>query len=311
MKQKILLLGPQRRDPTLRDAVASLGLPARTPLAAITAGWEEREPEDVELGEHLGDRVQNLAIYKRADDVYRRDPELHEAMRQRHDTLRALQEIYRQRLGHALECARDLLTAPGDADLLEPERADAIEAVRLLDRRHLARVTEIHATFEQRWQPTQRDAVVAHRREIDAQLEDCGALLVAGGHVAILLNRMRLFGLETALPDRPLGAWSAGAMVMTEQIVLFHDSPPQGEGDAEVLVHGFGLCPGVVALPHAARRLKLDDATRVSLFARRFEPAICAALDPGTQLGWDGEKLTPQAGTRVLGGSGALKEAAV
>ena len=92
-------------------------------------------------------------------------------------------------------------------------------------------------------------------------------------------------------------------MALGERIVLFHDSPPQGAGHAEVLRSGLGLYAGIVALPHARRRLKLDDPDRVSLFARRFAPDRCLAFDDGARLDllgrrWDYaegiSRLTPQ-----------------
>jgi hypothetical protein len=97
-------------------------------------------------------------------------------------------------------------------------------------------------------------------------------------------------------------------MVLTERIVVFHDRPPQGAGDPEVLEAGFGAVSGVVALPHAERRLRLDDRTRVALFARRFEPAMCAALDPRTRLDWRDGRWLGRDGTRKLTASGELAE---
>ncbi len=286
----------------------SLGIPGDARIAAVTAGWEEREPEDMELGEHLGGRVVNLRIFQRGDDVYQRDPELHEAMRLRHDTLRKLQEIYRLRLAHALEAAREVLAMEEDEELMAPEREAAIEAVRELDRHHLRRVTEIVREFEERWRPAERETPAHHRREIAAELEGSAAVCIAGGHVAILLNRMRLFDLAPLLQTRPIVGWSAGAMALSEKIVLFHDSPPQGAGDAEVLVPGLGLCPGVVPLPHAKRRLRLDDRTRVELFARRFQDDLCAALDDRSRIDWDGAGWTGGPQTRKLCRDGSLRE---
>ena len=73
-------------------------------------------------------------------------------------------------------------------------------------------------------------------------------------------------------------------MAVSERVILFHDAPPHGPGNAEVLDAGLGLAAGVVPLPHAHRRLRLDDAERVSLMARRFAPASCNALDDGATL---------------------------
>jgi hypothetical protein len=118
----------------------------------------------------------------------------------------------------------------------------------------------------------------------------------AGGHVAALLNRLRLFDVASVVGERPIVAWSAGAMALSERIVLFHDSPPWGAGNAEVLDHGLGLCPGVLPLPHARRRLRLQDPRRVDLLVRRFAPLRCVGLDEGSKLRgrgavWAGEPV--------------------
>ncbi|MCC7012562.1 MAG: Type 1 glutamine amidotransferase-like domain-containing protein [Planctomycetes bacterium] len=309
VRSNVVLLGPQRLQPTLKDAVDSLGVRGR--IASVTAGWEEREREDQELAAHLHNRTYNLGLFERTEDVYRCDPELATAMRARHDRLRKLQELYRVRLSHLMEAARELLrreSLPGYAGLIEPEVRGAIDAVRRLDDEHVQRVREVHVEFAQRWKPQEREHVARHRREIKDVLDSSSALCIAGGHVAILLNRLRLFGVLDLLREQPILAWSAGAMVVTERVVVFHDRPPQGAGDAEVLEVGLSAVQGVVALPHADKRLHLDDRTRVALFARRFEPAVCAALWPCTRMDWRDGRWSGQSGTRKLTTSGELLE---
>ena len=61
----IVLLGPQRLKPTAATIVEELGIEG--PIAAITAGWEERESEDDELAEHFGGRTVNLKLHERAE----------------------------------------------------------------------------------------------------------------------------------------------------------------------------------------------------------------------------------------------------
>ena len=122
-----------------------------------------------------------------------------------------------------------------------------------------------------RWHLSERDVVARQRHELQKLLKNSLALCIAGGHVSILLNRLWLFDVAGLLPKTmPVVAWSAGAMALAERVVLFHDSPPQGRGYAEVLCAGVGLCPGVVPLPHAKKRLQLNDQVRVQLLARRF-----------------------------------------
>jgi hypothetical protein len=179
---------------------------------------------------------------------------------------------------------RDLRKREGREELLVAERASALDDVRRLDDHHLASVLEIERDFAAQWKPWERDAVVRQRLEIARIAAECGALAVAGGNVAVLLNRMRLFGVMDIFGDHTVFAWSAGAMAMTERIVIFHDDPPWGRGNPVILGPGFGLCRGIVALPHAHRRLRLDRPSRLRLWHERFHPLDCVAFDDGSWL---------------------------
>ena len=284
----ITLLGPQRLAPTLVHAVRGGGVTGD--VAVVTAGWQEREEEVDELREHLQTEgaggVVNLRLYHRAEQVFHDDPELQRLLRQRQDRLRRMQELYRLRLAHAMDAARELLLRRGDPELLVPEREAAIAAIRELDRVHLERVRAVHAETDAQVRPFEREAVARHREELRGLIGGCAAFAVAGGHVALLLNRLRLFGIVELIGDRPVFAWSGGAMVCGERLVLFHDDPPQGPGNAEVLEAGLGLYTGVLPLPHAKRRLRLDEPLPVALFARRFADVQCVALDDSVILRW-------------------------
>lgn len=310
----VTLLGPQRLQPTLNHAVADVDrlVGARGSLAVVSAGWEERELEIQELDAHVGGRALNLEVYTRVEDVFAKDPNLLAAMRRRHDTLRELQELYRLRLAHELAAVRELAARVEEQSASSTRAAAlaaAIDAVQALDGEHLARVDEVNQAFEERVAPAQRPTVERHRRQLAEILRRCSMLCIAGGHVGVLLHRLRLFDVLGLHGDRPIIAWSAGAMVCCERVVLFHDSPPQGPGDAEVYDRGFGLVPGIVALPHARRRLRLDDPRRVSLFARRFAPARGVALDERTRVDRSDAGVRVAAGTRVLRASGEVREA--
>ncbi len=313
-RHRVVLLGPQRLQPTLDKAIEALHV--RGSIAAITAGWEEREDEDQEMRAHLGGRTVNLQVYARVEEIMSRDPELRRAMRERADRLREQHELYRVRLVHAMAAARELQKrepqlrdGDGKSAMLEAEREAAIDAVRTLDAFHLARVAAVHAEFEAALRPLEREGVVRHRRELARILEDTSALCVAGGHVVVLLHRMRLLDVLGLAGAQPIVAWSAGAMVLGTRVVLFHDSPPQGEGNAEVYEEGLGAHAGLVPLPHAKKRLHLHDALRVSLLARRFAPDPCIALDPLTRMEWDGRSWRGDPGTLRLDERGMLVQA--
>ncbi len=306
--KSIALLGPQRLKPNLAQVVDRLDV--RGKVAAITAGWQEREEEDQELRDHLGRRVYNLELHRRGEEIYRQDRELFGAHRERQDRLRSLLQLYRYRLDYTIQPVRELLqrelAQPAESGLLTTEVELALEALRHLDAEYLRRIREENEAFEKKHTPSERPAVQEHRREVEDMIADSEAVAIAGGHVAVLLNRIRLFDLARVFAGKAIFAWSAGAMLLGQRVVLFHDHPPQGAGNAEVFEEGLGLYPGLVALPHARYRLSLGDQQRVSLFARRFAPARCVPLDAGACVLFEEGRCLPDPGTQHLDVSGAL-----
>lgn len=304
----VVLLGPQRFHPTLRSVVDGLGVDGR--IAAVTAGWQEREEDDAELSAHLGGRVVNLLLHRRGEEAMAADSTLFARLRRRQERLKRLQALYRVRLDPQLAAVRRLLEREG-GDVLAGERDHAIELVRALDEHHLDRVREIHVEDDAPWPAPEEGhgrypVLERHRAEIAEILAGCAALAIAGGHVAVLLNRLRLFRVLEQAPELPVFAWSAGAMALAERIVLFHDSPPQGAGNAEVLDVGLGLLgPGLAGeallpLPHASLRLRLGDPDRVAVFARRFAPLAPVTLDPGARIVLGGGHIREAEGSERL-----------
>jgi hypothetical protein len=293
---RVILLGPQRR-PTVDTVVRSLRLDG--PVATITAGWQERESDDGELATLLGGRAANLGLYGRWLDVQERDPEYALAERRLQGVLTEIQEIYLLRLDHALQAVYALQRR--DADQLRAEAlGEAIAAVRELDAAHLRHVNSVRAEFYQQLQPHDRPVIAGHRGAVAAILGDSAALVVAGGHVGVLSDVMHLFNVAAALrsgaersgaegPGSTVIAWSAGAMTLTDRIVLFHDRSAYGPGHPEVYGSGLSVLRDVVLLPHAKARLLLDDTPRMAVFARRFSPARCVPLENGTRIEVDGD----------------------
>lgn len=298
MRVPILLLGPQRLAPTLGEEAQALGL--RGPIGVITAGWQEREEEDEELRAALGLPATNLRLYGRWEDIQTRDPEFHRLHRAHQDRLRRIQDLYRKRLSHAMAAVGALWDGATGDPFLAAARDHAIEQIRDLDEHHLRQIVAQHEQYEEELRPGERPVVREHRDELRELSRSFEGFAIAGGHVAILLNRLRLFGLADLLRERPVIAWSAGAMAMCDRVVLFHDFPPQGEGHAEVLDSGLRLCRGVVPLPHARHRLDLGNRTRVAITARRFAPAICVPLNERQQVLWDGRSARPGPGVAPL-----------
>ena len=76
-------------------------------------------------------------------------------------------------------------------------------------------------------------------------------------------------------------------MALTERVLLFHDQAPHGPAHAEFADHGLGWLRGCVLLPHARRRLRIEDPARMAVLAARTAPARCVVLDDGTRLDLD------------------------
>lgn len=281
-ERPLILLGPQPNYESLRTAISDLQL--KSPVALITSGWETEENDDHELKTAIGIEAVNLNLFGRTEELFADDADLIQTLQARQDKLRHLRRAYNDRLDHLLKAARQIIRRQESLLNLDPERESAIEMVRQLDRQYFIRTSQILDDYEQLLQTEHRPLVAHHRNEIREQLSGLNAILIAGGHVAIILNRLKIFGILEMRPELPIIAWSGGAMALSDQVVFFHDSPPQGPGNAEVLRAGMGLFHDVLPLPGARSRLKLDDRARVELFARRFDRFQCVIFDEQTML---------------------------
>jgi hypothetical protein len=297
---RVTLLGPQRR-PTLDTVAASLY--PEGPIATITAGWREREPDDGELSRLLGSRDVNLRLYQRWLDVQERDPVFAATERRLAGVLEELQDSYLLRLDHALQAVYAVQRRSDSDRLGASVLAEAIDAVRELDAAHLRRVSAVRGEFYQGLQPHDRPVIAEHRADVAARLGDAAAV-IAGGHVGVLADVLHLFNVAASLRSGVI-AWSAGAMALAERIVLFHDRSAHGPGHPEIYGGGLSVFRHVVPLPHARARLLLDDAPRMAVFARRFAPARCVLLENGTRMDTDGDGSWPP-GIRVLAPDGRV-----
>jgi len=298
----ITLLGPQRR-PTLDRVLSSLDVAG--PVAVVNAGWRERESDDAEILALAGEGALNLRLFARWMDALEADPEYAAAEREHRLVLDELRQLYLIRLDHALQ-AESAVTArtDGHAHTLAMASEDALEAVRLLDATHLARVRELHEAFYGTWRLEERGTIAAHREEVRGLLSTAECLVVAGGHVDDLIRVLHLFHLAPHVPARVV-AWSAGAMALTPRVVLFHDRAAQGASLTEVFDAGIGVIRGLVLLPHARRRLLTDDVLRMSGLARRFTPDSCLVLDDGVRVDLGADGAVPS-DARVLGTNGLI-----
>jgi len=294
---RVVLIGPQHATPDVGTVLAELGIRGR--VALVRAGYHEREEDDESLVAAFGVPSVNLNLHARAREVFRADPDFATAYQARQQRLRHLQSFYRTRLEKTEDAAKAISIRYVDAELLEQEEKVSVDQFRHLDGDHIERCEAVRTGFTRQWQPGERESIARHRAEVRAVLEDADALLIAGGHVASLRNRIELFDVLTHAAGKPIVAWSAGAMVLTDRIVLFHDFPPYGSDIAQVLDAGFGLVPGHVVLPNPRRRVNYDAREGIQRFARRMAPATCVAMDHGHRLVFENGELVFARGARL------------
>ena len=286
MTGPLVILGPQRPSPNLPSVLAQRGLSG--PVAVITAGWRHDEDELEALRRDLpGHKLVPLPIYQWFDEVHAQEPVLAAAYAARQKRIRQYKAAYRVQLQAALDAVsatQDLIDR--DPALFGPELNFILASLRAIDERTVQRVNDIrdeHPATGQPWDyPAARDR---HGRIKDA-LSHCSAVLIAGGHVGVLRNRMYFFGLDELLRGylRSGGcvvAWSAGAMALADRVVLFYDDPPDGRGEAEVLDSGLRLTPGAIWLPHATHRLRVNDPARMARMGQRLRPELAITLENG------------------------------
>jgi hypothetical protein len=298
-----VLLGPQSPVRNVGEAVTWL---PDGPLAVISAGWQEAEGDLDELAALVDRPLRDLHLYERVETVTNQDSALADAIRERQSRLVDLQRLYRLRLKQLSIAARRVFEAEGDSDLLAAEQRHAIAQLRALDRHHLHRSQSIWDQFSRAYSPDSHSALAQHVSELNAIIGDCAGVIITGGNIAVLINRMRLLGVSAILEGQPIMAWSAGVMALGDRIVLFHDRSPEGRRDAEVLGAGCGLVPGYVFLPDTERRLRSGDRLRVGLMSRRFAPDVCVALDNGTEFVIDDDGVRGAEYTRELSHNGRL-----
>jgi hypothetical protein len=294
----IVLLGPQTDFAEIGEVLDEFKVAGR--VALITTGWQENESEDEALVEQLRRPAINLALHARSERVYAQEPLYAKARASRQARLQHLQRFYRMRLEAVDEAARAIGVRHVEAEILLEQQSITIAQMRQLDEDHLQRCQAEWTAFDQQW-PAAEQASIAHERAAIAELVgECAAVVIAGGHLTALLNRLRLFDVLAAAGNKPIIAWSAGAMCLSDRIVLFHDSPPFGKNLAQMLDVGLGLAKGVVVMPDPRHRLRTDQPEATAWFTQRMAPALCLGMDPGARLVFRGGHLVKAFADRLL-----------
>ena len=288
MLGQIHILGPQHPHHNIDKALKDF-CPTGN-VAVISAGWRYEEKDIDALKRAIKRDVFHIPLYEWFEGLGGVEPELSNMHKLRQKRILAHKKVYQINLESALQTWHEIRGLyKSNPDIYNQDEHEACLHVQAIDRRCVERLEEIKGDFSAIAQPWLHESALPLFEQIAYTLDRCSALILTGGHVAILRNRLAFFGLEELLQDfllegKQIFAWSAGAMCLTDRIVLYHDDPPWGEGYAEILDTGMGLLPKVVFLPHANTRLDIGNPSRIEKFARRFAPDVCICLENGAHL---------------------------
>ena len=306
---RAVVLGPQPGRIGLGPGLEALD-PPPGPVAAITVGWRETEPvlKEVEHElEGLGREAAPLHIGERVGRIFERDPGLAESHRALQEGLLAEERLYGARLRRALETAHEVTRLAFAERYRAPYAEAAWREILAADRFHVEQHAALWQEFREAVGLGERPAVREEKDEVERLLAEAAAVVLTGGHVAVIRNRLLLLGLGEALARLPILAWSAGAMVLTRHIVLFHDRLPGGSAPPEILGRGLAVVPGVALFPDAGTRLDLEDRQGLGKLAGRLAPERAVLLEPGDLIRWDGRRWSSPAGIRILSLEGEVR----
>lgn len=279
--RKRLILGPQRPRVYIGEAMRRFGMD-QDRIAVISAGWQEAEGDIDDIRKAVQRPMDDLGLYGRSSEVFAADPSLHAAYRERQERLTEQQRLYRLRLKQLKIALRQTLRADGPPAIVAPERRHAVSQLRALDRHHQRQVQNSHARFDSEFNVSTSAPLAEHTDALHDALSSIDTVIITGGNLLVLMNRVRLFGLGDALAGKNIVGWSAGAMLLGERIVLFHDRMPQGRQDAEIIDEGLGVLGKNIVLPDARHRLRTGNTLRMSALSRRFSPSTCLLLNNGS-----------------------------
>ncbi len=303
---KQLVLGPQRPKLILGHAMRKYELD-RGKIVVISAGWQEAEGDVDSVRNEVMLPMDDLNVYQHCEAVFAKDRELHQAYRNRQEVLLELQTHYRSRLKQHKIAVRQTLRAEGSPELVDIERQHAIGQLRELDRHHQNQLNAAHARFEQEFNVITSPALAKHTEKVHEQLAQADTVIITGGNLLVLINRLRLLRLHSILAEKNIVAWSAGAMMLGDRVVLFHDRMPQGLRDAEIIDEGLALLPDAFILPDAKNRLRTGNRLRMSALSRRFHPATGYMLNSGSMALFENGRLVDSRAVRYPATTGSIE----
>lgn len=290
----------EHQEGHVKQALSEIGIPSRV------------------VGEH-DENIQNLSVYHEFNRFRRLEPELHRQYHEKQSVIIKTKEFYRRKNSEFVRMLREQTkfvqeTYPGVslADILSydvPSRRSLLP--RLAEREltfhyycqdiqdTLAKLVdndaamvricrEVERAFRSRSRVDENPLFIAIRDDLRRRILSANSILIFGGRVSVLLNRLWFFRLHDALRE---ALWrgtnfygvSAGSVVLAEKVILYDDfwgdDGEKARKEFEFFDNGLGLVTRVTLFPHCMDRIQTDSPDNLAYLAHRFASDVCVGLN--------------------------------
>ena len=289
----------------IKEEIAQIGIPSR-----VEGGFEQN--------------IQNLGVYHEFNRFREKSPTIYEHYHQKQEVVLRTKIFYRRKNVEFVAILRDQTkmmkeTFPGvtlahilDYDVLHHEGdlthfderellfhyacqdvQDTLHKIRENDELMLRICRQIDSYFRDRSRVDENPTYIAIRDELRDRILSANSIVIFGGHMPVLLNRLRFFRLDDVFHEalnRGTNFYtiSAGSMSLAEKVIVYDDFHTDEYGrrqkEFEFFDKGLGLVTKVQLFPHCMDRIQTDDEDNLSYLAHRFASGPCVGLNEESYL---------------------------
>lgn len=284
----------------VKESLFSIGVPSKK------SGGVEQNIQNLGLYHEfnrLKDMDQGLyALYHRKQEVIKKTKEFYarknnEFLAILRDQVRMMKEIFPETSlagilnYNVLHHSRDL-TGFDERELFHhyccQDLQDTMSKIIENDQLMLRICGEIEGYFRDRSRVDEHPVYIAMRDEFRNRILSANSIFLFGGHMPVLLNRLKFFDLRDAFREalcRGTNFYtvSAGSMALADKVIVYDDFGHAAEGghgrEFEFFDKGLGLVTKVAIFPHCMDRIQTDDPDNLSYLANRFSSGVCVGLN--------------------------------
>jgi hypothetical protein len=292
--------GKEFNEGHLKDALHKIGIPS-----IVRGGFDVN--------------VQNSGIYHFFNEFREKHPEHYELYHEKQEVIVETSDFYRHKnsnfvrilreqtrqiqsrvretslseiLSYSVEANQKILSSLRPIELLFhfacKDVQDTLKYIRSNDESMHSTCNQIEAYYRKRSRVDENPSYIKIRNEIRERILSSNSIFIFGGHMPVLLNRLKFFRLKDVFHEalnRGTNFYtvSAGSMVLVDKIIVFDDFSCDDSGDRvrefEFFEKGLGLIKSLTLFPHCMDRIQTDDADNLSYLANRFSSGPCVGLN--------------------------------